>query len=327
MKKGLSFLAFVCLISVMVLMQGCKKATIPVLTTTEVTGITINAAVSGGNITSDGDESILERGVCWNNVGEPTIDDSKTDDGAGSGSFTSSLSGLQPAMTYYVRAFATNSVGTAYGEEFTFNTKIADVDGNQYIVVKIGSQIWMAENLKTTKYNDNTLIPNVTGNTAWAGLSTHAYCWYSNDAAFYKPLNGALYNWHAVKTAKLCPAGWHVPTDAEFNALELGLGLPQAQIDTWGWRGTDHGKQLKNATGWNAGENGSNTSGFSAIPSGYRAYDDGAFSGTGILGYWWSATELDATRAWYRRLDGNNNGVYKAATNKEAGKSVRCVKN
>ena len=327
MKKGLSLLALICVISVFVLLQGCKKATVPILTTAEVTGITINAAVSGGDITSDGDDEIIARGVCYNTSSNPSITDSKTSDGSGSGIFTSNLSGLQPATTYYIRAYATNSVGTSYGEEFIFNTKMADSEGNQYTVVKIGSQMWMAENLKTTKYNDNALIPNVTGDAAWAALTTHAYCWYSNDAAYNKPLYGALYNWYAVKSGKLCPTGWHVPTDAEYNTLELSIGIPQAQIDTWGWRGTDQGKQLKNTTGWSTGQNGTNTSGFAALPGGYRYYETGAFNGQNTLGYWWTATEVDATRAWYRMLEGTNNGVYKAGTEKKAGKSVRCMKN
>jgi uncharacterized protein (TIGR02145 family) len=125
----------------------------------------------------------------------------------------------------------------------------------------------------------------------------------------------------------LCPAGWHVPTDGEFNTLELYLGIPSAQIDNWGWRGTDQGDQMKNTTGWASGQNGTNTSGFSALPGGYRYAADGAFNAVGILTYWWSSTELDATRSWYRRLDGSNSDIYKAATEKRGGKYVRCVKN
>lgn len=327
MKKVLNLLTLTCMISMIFLINGCKEATLPTLITSEISGITINTAVSGGEITSDGDDDILEKGVCWNTSTEPTIEDSRSKDGKGSGSFTSVVINLQPATTYAVRAYATNSVGTAYGEELIFSTKIGDVDGNEYSIVKIGSQIWMSENLKTTKYNDNSSIPNITGGTAWAGLTTPAYCWYNNDAAFNKPLYGALYNWPAVHTGKLCPTGWHVPTDAEFNTLEMNLGLPLAQIDTWGWRGTDQGKQLKNSTGWNTGENGSNSSGFSALPAGFRFHGDGTYNNQGTLTYWWSASELDATRAWYRRLDGNNNAVYKASTEKPAGKSVRCIKN
>jgi uncharacterized protein (TIGR02145 family) len=125
----------------------------------------------------------------------------------------------------------------------------------------------------------------------------------------------------------LCPAGWHVPTDGEFNTLELYLGIPSAQIDNWGWRGIDQGDQMKNTTGWASGQNGTNTSGFSALPGGYRYYLDGTFNADGILSYWWTSTTLDATRSWYRELDGTDHGVYKAGVEKAAGKYVRCVKN
>jgi uncharacterized protein (TIGR02145 family) len=326
MKKGLSLLALVCLFSIMVLIQGCKKATLPEIVTVEVTGVALNTATSGGEITSDGGGDITEKGVCWNITGDPTTADSKTSDGTGAESFTSNLPGLQKGTVYYVSAYATNSIGTAYGEQFIFSTQIDDIEGNKYNTTIIGSQIWMAENLKSTKYKDNTQIPNVTGNTAWINLTTHAYCWANNNEATYKPLYGAFYNWYAIKSGKLCPTGWHVPTDADYATMEISLGLTQAQTATWEWRGTDQGKQLKNITGWNTGENGTNTSGFAALPSGYRAYATGICEGLGILGYWWTATEQDANIALYRRLDGNNSGVYRGGTYKKAGKSVRCVK-
>lgn len=326
MKKVSSIVVLICLFSWIVLTQGCKKATLPEVVTIEVSGIALNTATSGGEITSDGGDDILEKGVCWNTSGDPTIADSKTNDGTGAESFTSNLAGLQKGTVYYVCAYATNSVGTAYGEQFIFSTQIDDVDGNKYNTTLIGSQLWMAENIKATKYKDNTQIPNVTGNTAWTALTTHGYCWYNNDAAFHKPINGALYNFYAVSSGKLCPTGWHVPTDAEYNTMELSLGMTQADVDKTGWRGTDQGTKLKNSTGWSAGENGTNTTGFSALPGGYRYYTDGTFNGVNILGYWWTGTSQGTTLAWYRRLDGNNSGIYKANTSKTAGKSVRCIK-
>jgi len=326
MKKKLSLLVIVSIVSLMVLNQGCKKATLPVLATTEVTVVTLNSAASGGDITSDGGEDIIARGVCWNTTGDPTITDSKTSDGKGSGAFTSSLAGLQKGSVYFVSAYATNSVGTAYGEPFTFSTQIDDIEGNYYNTTPIGTQIWMAENLKTTLYNDDTQIPNVTSNTAWAALTTPAYAWAQNNEATYKPLYGAIYNWYAVSTGKLCPAGWKVPSDADFSAMEINLGMTVAQAGALEWRGTDQGKQLKNTIGWSTGQNGTNTSGFAALPSGYRAHTTGIFEGLGLIDYFWSATEQDAAVALYRRLDGNNDAVYRGATFKRAGKSVRCVK-
>jgi len=209
--------------------------------------------------------------------------------------------------------------GISYGS-------VTDQDGNTYKTVVIGTQTWMAENLKTTKYNDNKDIPYVTGNSAWINLTTPGYSWYDNDETVNKPNYGALYNWYTVLTGKLCPTGWHVPTDAEFNTLELFLGIPLAQIDLWGWRGTNEGANIKSETGWDAGGNGTNTSGFSALPGGYRYGANGSFMGIGVISYWWSITEDGLDVSWYRRLDGTNSAIYKATTSKKAGKYVRCVK-
>jgi uncharacterized protein (TIGR02145 family) len=185
----------------------------------------------------------------------------------------------------------------------------------------------MSENLKTTRYNNNTAIPNVTDNTAWSILTTPAYCWLLNDETTYKPLYGAMYNWFTVLTGNLCPTGWHVPSDTEFGTLEAYLGMPLDQIDLWGWRGTDQGSQMKNTTGWAAGQNGTNTSGLSALPGGYRYAIDGSFQALGQWFYWWSSTEEDSANARYRRLDGTNSDVYRGAVLKRGGKHVRCIKN
>jgi uncharacterized protein (TIGR02145 family) len=305
---------------------------IPTLTTTAVSGITISAAASGGNITTDGGAAVTARGICWATTANPTILSSVTTNGTGTGVFTSNLTGLQSGTTYYLRAYATNSVGTAYGNQQTFRTlfetgTLNDNDGNTYATVKVGTQWWMAENLKTTLLNDNTPIPNVTNNTTWSTLSTPALCWYNNNEAANKPVYGTLYNWFCVNTGNLCPTGWHVPTDAEYSTLEAYLGMPLAQVDLWGWRGTDQGSQMKNTTGWAAGQNGSNTSGLSALPGGYRYAADGSFNDLGNLFYWWTATVDGATTAWYRRLDGANSDVYRASTERRGGKFIRCVQN
>jgi uncharacterized protein (TIGR02145 family) len=206
-----------------------------------------------------------------------------------------------------------------------------DGDNNNYSVVGIGTQVWMAENLRTTKLSDvpKTAISNITNNTAWTLLSTPAYSWFNNDIA-NKPLYGALYNWFAVNTLNLCPVGWHVPTDAEFGILETTLGMLPADIPLYGvYRGTTQlvGSKMKNATGWANGENGTNSSGFSALPGGYRYYVDGTFQALDSWSYWWSSDIGNGTETWYRRLDGTNNGVYRGSVNYKAGKYVRCLKN
>jgi len=184
----------------------------------------------------------------------------------------------------------------------------------------------MAENLRTVKYNNGDDIPNVELNSTWSSLTTPAYCWYANNGS-YRPTHGALYNWIAVATNNLCPTGWHVPTDEEFNEMELYLGIPPEQIDTWAWRGSNEGSQLKSATGWASGQNGTNTTGFTALPGGYRYGLDGSFIGLGTFVYWWTSSLQAENIAWYRLLDGSHTEVYKGATSVRGGKFVRCVKN
>ncbi len=239
------------------------------------------------------------------------------------------MTSLTDGTTYYVRAYATNSAGTAYGNQLSFITPVTDIEGNVYKTVAIGTQVWMAENLKTTKYNDNADIPNVPDPALWNSITTPAYSWYNNDIA-NKDIYGALYNWFTVATGNLCPAGWHEPTDAEYNTMELYIGVPLADIDFYGWRGTDQGTQLKSTTGWDAGGNGTNTRGFNVLPGGYLQWLQGEFFGLGTLTYFWSATD-DAINgnpdvAWYRQLDGADTRISKMTTNKTGGKYVRCVK-
>ena len=318
------------------LFSSCEKENIPVLSTTEVTGISQTTAISGGNITDDGDATVTARGVCWCTSQNPVISDSKTEDGNGTGSFTSSITGLEPNTAYYVRAYATNSEGTGYGAQISFETTgiiygdgVTDIDGNEYATVIIGNYEWMAENLKTTRYNIGTDIPNITGNGDWMGLITGAYCWYDNDESTYKDTYGALYNWYAVATGNLCPAGWRVPTDDEWKNLE---GTVDSQYDVgdpvWdgeGWRGYDTGTKLKATSGWNSGGNGTNDFGFSALPGGLRAIV-GSYGYLGYYGYWWSSNQYSTAYAWHRDLGYDFSNVIRLYEYKEFGFSVRCVR-
>lgn len=303
----------------------------PELTTAAITGITPTAAVSGGNITSDGGSTVTARGVCWNTSQNPTVDNNKTTNGTGPGVFVSNITGLSSGTVYYVRAYATNSTGTSYGNELSFATPVADIEGNLYKTVVIGNQVWMAENLKTTKYNDNTAITYITEPAAWAAadtLLTAGFCWYQNSLAA-KDTYGGLYNWFTVATGKLCPTGWHVPAQAEFIAMEQFIGVPADSLTFWGWRGLGIGTHLKNITGWTGG-NGDNVSGFTALPAGYRTWVNGGFVGQGIITYFWTATDDSMnhkpTTAWYRMMLNTDTRIFNAATEKGSGKSIRCVK-
>jgi uncharacterized protein (TIGR02145 family) len=193
---------------------------------------------------------------------------------------------------------------------------VTDIDGYLYHTVTIGTQVWMVENLKTTKYRDGTSIPKVTENNAWGNLTTGAYCDYNNtpsNSATY----GKLYNWYAVNTGKLCPTGWHVATDAEWTTLTTFLGGESIAGDKLKETGITH---------WNSPNTGAtNETGFTALPGGYRLYD-GPFYSIGYYGYWWSATEDNATHAWSRNMSYNSSDVDRNANNKELGFSVRCVR-
>ena len=196
------------------------------------------------------------------------------------------------------------------------STTVTDIDGNVYHTVKIGAQTWMVENLKTTHYNDGTAIPLVTGNTAWGSLTTPGYCWYNNDQATYGSTYGALYNWYAVNTGKLCPTGWHVATDAEWAQLTDYLG------GKWVAGGKMKEAGLSHWQSPNTGAN--NSSGFTALPGG-RRHTVGNFYGLTYYALFWSSTERSPTNAWYRHLHYNTVVVCRNGNYKTYGLSVRCL--
>lgn len=193
-----------------------------------------------------------------------------------------------------------------------------DGDSNHYPVVTIGTQTWMAENLKTTKYNSGIPIPEVTDSIVWPTMSTPAYCWYRNDYSNYGSVYGALYNWYAVEAGTLCPLGWHVPTDAEWTLL----------TDTLGGDGFAGGPlRATTTTHWISPNTGAtNSSGFTALPGGRRNAYYGSFDYLGISGYWWSSTAYSTTNAWSRKLNYGNTMVDSYNDPKKIGFSVRCIK-
>jgi uncharacterized protein (TIGR02145 family) len=330
MKSLFRISAVILVVFLIFLIHSCKKdkPTPPIITTTAISVITQTTATSGGNITSDGGASITVHGVCWSTTTGPTTAlSTKTTDNTGTGAFASSITGLASSTIYYVKAYATNSAGTAYGNELTFTTSVAlstvsDIDGNVYNTVTIGTQVWMAENLKTTKYNDNSTIPLVNDASAWAALTTPAYCWYNNDAATYKATYGACYNWYTVDVTSnggknVCPTGWHVPTDAEWATLTTYLGGESVAGGKLKEIGTTH---------WVTPNTGAtNETGFTALPGGGR-YDDGICGNVGNYGYWWSSTEYSPTGAWFRGALYYYYNVDRGSLDERSGFSVRCLR-
>lgn len=205
---------------------------------------------------------------------------------------------------------------------------VTDIDGNEYKTVVIGNQEWMAENLKTTKYNDGVDINNVTNDEAWGNQITGAYSWYINDVN-YADTCGALYNWYTINTSKLCPSGWRVPTDAEWKILEgmvdtqYGVGDPI--WDDQDRRGNDAGQKLKTMLGWASDGNGTNDYGFSSFPAGYRA-SNGFFTGYSYITQWWCASEIDDNYAWRRNMHHDDGAVGRNPSVKKNGYSVRCFR-
>ncbi len=503
------------------ILNSCKKDELPLLTTASVTDITTTSSTSGGNITSDGGAGVIARGVCWSVTENPTISDSKTKDGNGIGQFLSSISGLNGGSTYHIRAYATNSVGTAYGSDMTFitlgqspvattlpvccitttgvtlngivnandlsttvvfeygttttydssvdavpspvtgndstsvsasisglnfgttyhfrikavnalgtsngidfsfttlsqaptastlpaccptangaklngivnanylpttvsfeygrsqaygssvaaapspvagnnttsvsavlsglnsgttyhfrikaenahgtiygsdmslTTLVIDKDGNIYNIVTIGSQVWMAENLKTTKYSNGEQLPNETDRIKWLNLSTGAYCWYNNSETIYKNAFGALYNWYAVQDSRnICPTGWHVPSTAEWTTLTSYLGGESVSGGKLKETGTTHWQSPNTSA--------TNETGFTALPGGSRFYEMNSgielFDGFGSYGYWWSVTGYSSAFAWYRSISYNSGNAVTYDEWKSDGFSVRCLK-
>lgn len=299
---------------------------IPTINTTNINYISSASACSGGIITNEGGSPVTEKGVCWRTEFTPTIADNKTTDIAWAGNFTSYLTGLLPNTTYYVCAYATNKVGTGYGNVISFTTRIqltprfggtvTDIDGNIYHTDTIGTQIWMVENLKTTRYRNGDVIPNVTDKKSWVSLRTGAYSDYNNNSE-NSAIYGRLYNWYTIyDTRNIAPVGWHVPTDAEWTILTNYLGGVDAA-----------GGQLKEAgfAHWSSPNFGAtNETGFTALPAGRRDYE-GLFYDMGRVCNMWSST-VSAIRSMHRRLWHSYSNVGVFSEMKEEGYSIRCVK-
>jgi uncharacterized protein (TIGR02145 family) len=237
--------------------------------------------------------------------------------GGQSCTLTRTISGQTGISAHTCGATNVHNPAKAYGS-------MTDQQGNVYKTIVIGTQEWMAENLKTSIYRNGNAIANVTDNNQWSGLTTGAFCYYNNDSQYDCPY-GKLYNWYAVGDPRnVCPTGWHVPTDAEWSVLINYLD-PNADggnnSNVAGGKLRSPGLEYWLSTDLYA----TNESGFSGLPASIRTSDE-TFQGIGFLGDWWSSTEADAANAWDRYFQADNSNCFRSSYGKKNGLSVRCLR-
>lgn len=309
-----------------------NSVVLPVLSTTAITDITFNSAASGGSITNDGGGTISTRGIVWSTSQNPTIAlATKTTNGAGIGNFSSTLANLNPETTYYIKAYAANSAGTAYGNEIEFKTLPTvksgvgiefDADGNIYQTVEINGQIWLTENLKTTKYCNGDNIANVNF-SQWGNLTSGAWTYYENSSE-NNDTYGKLYNWEVASSNKnACPCGWRVATREDWTALTNFLGIQTAgnEIKSVG--------NIENSTGlWHTSINpGTNSTGFNATPAGWGDPASSNFAFKNYKTAYWCSNPVSGNSAEIMQLDYNYADFYFTLKDKKSALSIRCIKN
>jgi uncharacterized protein (TIGR02145 family) len=315
----------------------------PIVATLSVRGV----GKCTGDITSNGGLTITDKGFCYSTYPNPTILENYVSVGGGNGQFTTMLPNMVDGTTYFVRAYATNMLGTSYGQQVSFtylrcdnSFTMTDGDNNVYHVLLLGGQCWMKENLRTTHYADGTSISSAPANDIFWTSSTVAY--------YYNPgspnVNGYLYNWKAVMGSAsssannpsgvqgICPNGWHVPSDAEWTELESYVSS-QSQYQCSN-NTVNIAKALASTTGWTSNstscavgnnQSGNNATGFGALPVGY-VNDHGWDHFNSNTAYFWSATGGADGYAWIRRLIGTSARVYRGSDNVISGYSVRCLR-
>jgi uncharacterized protein (TIGR02145 family) len=232
------------------------------------------------------------------------------------GSLTWVTNGTCPSTTGItaVSCGATNILNptSSYGN-------LIDQDGNSYKTLRVGSQEWMAENLKTNHYLNGDPIPTIENPQQWISLSTGAACWFNNDSSQYNCPFGKLYNWYAVNDSRgICPSNWHVPTESDWNILFNQIGGLQTGADKLKSTGINYWLSAPNSV--------SNSTGFSATGGGGRS-DDGTFILFLQKGLWWTSTSAAQSLAWDIQLSHNNSTISKIADTKTGGLSIRCIKN
>jgi len=274
----------------------------PVVTSNSASNITFTTATLSGNISSGSGSDVTDRGFCWSTSPNPMVSDNKISLGTGLGDITTNMTGLTENTIYYVRAYATSSVGTGYGAVKPFGTNVKDVDQNVYNVVVIGDQAWLKQNLNVSHYRNGDAIPEVKDEDTWDNTFTGAYCYYNNDATLGQTY-GKLYNWYAATDNRnISPQGWHIPSSNEFQTLINYLG--------------DNAALKLEAT---SGLSGANSSGFTALPGGNRGL---VFEDLNGLGIFW----MYSTNATQFCIDFGGNYTYTVRCNPARGFSLRCLR-
>jgi uncharacterized protein (TIGR02145 family) len=279
---------------------------------------------TGGCIIDNGGFPVLQKGICWNTKGDPTISDNHVLAGTGDSSFSKQIDGLLPFTTYYFRVFANTTLGTDYSDQMKILTygdgaksdegTVTDNQGNIYKTVKIGSQWWMADNLKVTKYNDGSPISKIMNGSLWATSTGGAYCWYGNDSIRSNLGNcGALYNSYiTINSSGICPSGWVIPSLSAWDSLRIFLEKNDNSF-------VAVQKLKSNMPGnWMAGT-GTNESGFNALNVGVRsAYGDFEFLTTSFISI--------PIGSYISMFNGVRTFLSGSGGNPKKGVSVRCMK-
>lgn len=324
------------LFALIIIINGCKKneqdnASIETLV---AKNITASSAESGGIISPDGIQTVISRGICWSKKENPTLADNYSSNNDGSGSFKSNIINLNADFTYYARAFYITNEDTVYGNMVEFTTPdyiifnpslqygtITDVDGNVYKTITIGTQTWMAENLKVTHFRNGEAITNETDLENWGHfqIKTSAYCWYNNDASNQK-IYGAMYNWYAASDNRnIAPLGWHVSSVDDWQTLSSFLGGSQM----------NNGYRLRETSTahWiskNFSPLATNETGFTALPGGKVTPSPFGFMdiGVGFAYFWTNRGTLDGSSCVYLASDITIDNLQPNCR----GFNVRCVK-
>ncbi len=342
--KLLNSSLFVCFtILFLIVFSSCKEE--PIVEKPETSSLTIlsvekiSVAFSFSLINNNGG-NITEIGICWDTLDYPKISKNKLELNTEELEFSKILNNLSPDTEYYIRSYAINSAGVGYSETSNFKTytlyyegTIQDVENNEYEIISVGEQIWVSENLKTTKLNDNTPIQQISDNTAWGETNNAACCWYFNNQTENIDVYGALYNYSAIETGKLCPQGYHVPTVQEWENLKNYLITHGYNFDGSS-SGNKFAKSLASKEGWAySGAEGcignnpdsNNSSGFNVYPSGIRN-NSGDFLSRTYVASFWTSTIIDQDNANSIDLFNSNASVYINENPKLDGFSVRCIK-